>query len=89
MSESFIFDGLHWIPKEYTSEYRAWHDKWYAITTQISVYSLPIDDDSLIVDTKYAGDRVFVIDLAGNDRDWGYIETGWIRLGGNTSLIEE
>ena len=87
--ESFIFDGLHWIPKEYTSEYRAWHDKWYAITTQIPVYSLPIDDDSLIVDTKYAGDRVFVIDLAGNDRDWGYIETGWIRLGGNTSLIEE
>jgi hypothetical protein len=83
----FYFDGSHWIPKLYTSNYTKEHNKNYAIVRDTNYYSVPIADDVYKVGVYLYGERVSVPYIAVNQPNWAYTGRGWIELEGNTSEV--
>ena len=82
-----LFDGAHWIPRDYTNLSTNPLNKNYVITNDTNCYEYPIAQNEYRIGGYLYGERITVLYVCKNNTNWGYTGQGWIELDGNTSEV--
>jgi len=69
---NILFDGEHWVPRAYTSSSTVALNKNYVITQNTNYYQYPIAENEYRVGSYLYGERVTVLYVCYNNRNWGY-----------------
>ena len=76
-SADSYWNGLNWIPRSYTSDYREAENKEYTISVDyLNIYKYPINSDVYKIVQLQSGDRVTSSENLISDPYWKYISTG-------------
>ena len=88
LNNKYYFDGMNWIPEQYTSFNTTDLNKNYAVVPDVlSYYSMPIEDEEFVAGQYHYGERITVPYVAAQNDEWGFTGLGWIKL--NSSTVSE